>query len=140
MLMNYSWPGNIRELGAVVDRAVILGNGKSLEVATALGLSKPAPPRAPDNEPTFYEVIPEARSPMPPNLEQPKSAAGEEGRIESLNESIKRAIERALLVSSGQIEGKRGAANALKINPHTLRAKMRKLGIRWSDYRRDTDD
>ncbi len=28
-LMNYRWPGNIRELQAVIDRAVILGGGKS---------------------------------------------------------------------------------------------------------------
>jgi hydrogenase-4 transcriptional activator len=141
-LIEYHWPGNIRELQAVMDRAVILGRGIRLDIATALGIgmSQRYQPPPTSDEPTYYEVIPEARSPMPTILEQPKSAAGDEGRIESLNESIKRAIERALLVSSGQIEGKRGAANALKINPHTLRAKMRKLGIRWSDYRRDTDD
>jgi hydrogenase-4 transcriptional activator len=140
-LIEYHWPGNIRELQAVMDRAVILGRGIRLDITTALGIgiSQRYQPAPPSDEPTYYEVIPEARLPMPPHLEQPKSTV-EEGRIESLNESIKRAIERALLVSNGQIEGKRGAANALKINPHTLRAKMRKLGIRWSDYRRDTDD
>lgn len=140
-LIRYHWHGNIRELQAVMDRAVILGRGVRLDIATALGIgisqrNQPAPA---SDEPTYYEVIPEARLPMPTPSEQPKSIV-EEGRNESLNESIKRAIERALLVSNGQIEGKRGAANALKINPHTLRAKMRKLHIRWSDYRRDTDD
>ena len=27
LLQTYEWPGNIRELGAVIDRAAILGNG-----------------------------------------------------------------------------------------------------------------
>ena len=37
LLTSYLWPGNIRELAAVIDRAAILGNGKGLEVAQALG-------------------------------------------------------------------------------------------------------
>jgi DNA-binding NtrC family response regulator len=44
MLAEYSWPGNIRELGAVIDRAAILGNGKTLEVAISLGLNQPLIP------------------------------------------------------------------------------------------------
>lgn len=39
MLERYPWPGNIRELGAVIDRAMILGDGRSLMVAAALGLN-----------------------------------------------------------------------------------------------------
>jgi transcriptional regulator with GAF, ATPase, and Fis domain len=62
---------------------------------------------------------------------QPK----DDSSILPLNEMIKQHIERALLRSQGQVEGKRGAARILQINPHTLRAKMRKLGIRWVDYR-----
>ena len=43
---SYAWPGNIRELAAVIDRAAILGNGKRLEVAQALGATvTPAAPR-----------------------------------------------------------------------------------------------
>ncbi len=38
LLATYSWPGNVRELAAVIDRAAILGDGKRLEVATALGV------------------------------------------------------------------------------------------------------
>jgi transcriptional regulator with PAS, ATPase and Fis domain len=37
-LADYHWPGNIRELGAVIDRAVIFGGGCTLDVATALGI------------------------------------------------------------------------------------------------------
>src|SRR5208283_659977 len=43
LLVSYPWPGNIRELAAVIDRAAILGHGKRLEVAQALGATvKPA--------------------------------------------------------------------------------------------------
>ncbi|MFO0870892.1 MAG: sigma-54 dependent transcriptional regulator, partial [Pirellulales bacterium] len=61
LLTNYDWPGNIRELGAVIDRAAILGNGKRLEVAQALGFSRPLVTAAPAaaTQPTLYEVIPE---------------------------------------------------------------------------------
>src|SRR4051812_19971812 len=41
LLQQYDWPGNIRELGAVIDRAAILGDGHSLELAAALGVAGP---------------------------------------------------------------------------------------------------
>src|SRR3954454_14278933 len=41
LLQGYDWPGNIRELGAVIDRAAILGDGRSLELAAALGIGVP---------------------------------------------------------------------------------------------------
>src|SRR4051812_14859341 len=41
LLQRYDWPGNIRELGAVIDRAAILGDGHSLELAAALGVGAP---------------------------------------------------------------------------------------------------
>jgi transcriptional regulator with GAF, ATPase, and Fis domain len=137
-LIDYHWPGNIRELQAVIDRAVILGRGAKLDITTALGIGfgqryQPAPE---SDEPTFYEVIPESSSPLV-TQEPSQATTGDNARIESLNESMKKHIERALLASRGQIEGKRGAAETLRINPHTLRAKMRKLGIRWSDFRKD---
>jgi transcriptional regulator with GAF, ATPase, and Fis domain len=44
-------------------------------------------------------------------------------------------IERALHASQGRIEGPKGAALHLGINPHTLRSRMRKLGITWARYR-----
>src|SRR4029079_17403773 len=37
LLVRYPWPGNVRELAAVMDRAAILGDGHSLQVAKALG-------------------------------------------------------------------------------------------------------
>jgi hydrogenase-4 transcriptional activator len=52
---------------------------------------------------------------------------------------MKRHIEAALTITQGRIEGRRGAAAALKINPHTLRARMRKLGIDWNHFREQVD-
>ena len=46
-----------------------------------------------------------------------------------------RHIEAALVRTRGRIEGPDGAARLLDINPHTLRARMRKLGIDWQRYR-----
>jgi transcriptional regulator with GAF, ATPase, and Fis domain len=44
-------------------------------------------------------------------------------------------IEAALRVTQGRVEGPRGAARLLAINPHTLRARMRKLKINWTSFR-----
>jgi hydrogenase-4 transcriptional activator len=124
LLSAYDWPGNIRELGAVIDRAVILGGGRSLDVAVALGLSRqqrPAP--VPPADATLYEVIPESIAP------EAQPASSGPGDIVPLATAMRQHIERALAATEGRIEGKRGAAALLEINPHTLRARMRKLGI-----------
>jgi hypothetical protein len=44
-------------------------------------------------------------------------------------------IEQALAATHGRIEGPFGAARLLRVNPHTLRARMRKLGIDWARHR-----
>jgi transcriptional regulator with GAF, ATPase, and Fis domain len=121
LLVNYPWPGNIRELGAVIDRAAILGNGKSLEIAAALGPGGPVMSAAPRHESNGHSVVEEVSSP---------SIA-----LASLDTAMKSHIERALAATRGRVEGKRGAAKILGINPHTLRARMRKLGVRWEEFR-----
>jgi hypothetical protein len=60
---------------------------------------------------------------------------GEAPPATSLNEAMRRHICAALRRTRGRVEGPRGAALALGINPHTLRARMRKLGIDWARYR-----
>jgi transcriptional regulator with GAF, ATPase, and Fis domain len=119
LLSEYSWPGNIRELAAVIDRAAILGNGKRLEVAQALGatVKPPVPPQA-------------AETPATP--EQPSE-------VLSLDKAMRLHIERVLAITRGRIEGRRGTAALLDINPHTLRARMRKLGIDWAKFRARDD-
>jgi transcriptional regulator with GAF, ATPase, and Fis domain len=55
--------------------------------------------------------------------------------IVSLDDAIRAHIDKALQAAKGRIEGPQGAAQLLKVNPHTLRARMRKLGLDWSKYR-----
>jgi hydrogenase-4 transcriptional activator len=124
LLCNYSWPGNVRELGTVIDRAAILGDGKSLEVAKALGVGI-GPSLA----------IPEVQSRK--TLHTSNGAAAND--IEPLNTVIRRHLEAALTATKGRIEGPFGAAKLLQINPHTLRAKMRKLGVDWALFRVHND-
>ena len=117
LLMAYPWPGNIRELGAVIDRAAILGDGRQLEVAKALG----------------FGVSPAAeQSGTEPLRATPRDNPA---TFLSLDAAMKQHIEAALKLTKGRIEGKHGAAAILEINPHTLRARMRKLGVEWSIFR-----
>jgi transcriptional regulator with GAF, ATPase, and Fis domain len=48
---------------------------------------------------------------------------------------MKKHIALALRATRGRIEGPRGTAAVLGINPHTLRSRMRKLGLDWSLFR-----
>src|SRR4029450_8892153 len=41
LLSEYRWPGNVREIAAVMDRAVLIGQGRSLHVRAGPGLSNP---------------------------------------------------------------------------------------------------
>ncbi|MDF1535490.1 MAG: sigma-54 dependent transcriptional regulator [bacterium] len=116
-LVSYSWPGNVRELASVIDRAVLLGNGKGLEIGRALGFSGPA------------AGLPERDHPHEAAL------SGSPQVFPSLDTVIAGHIEAALRATNGRIDGPQGAAGLLKINPHTLRARMRKLGIDWKEYR-----
>jgi hydrogenase-4 transcriptional activator len=122
VLMSYPWPGNIRELGAVIDRAAILGNGKTLEIVAALGAGGPVmvvpPTVAMDQQPDGIGLMPTVG-------------------LATLDAAMKAHIERALMATRGRVEGNRGAAKILGINPHTLRARMRKLGIKWDEYREE---
>ena len=114
LLRAYSWPGNVRELGAVIDRAAILGDGQTLEIAAALGVT--APPLR----------MATANHSMPP-------VAG--ATLAPLEDAIRGHIETALAQTGGRVEGPHGAARLLDVNPHTLRSKMRKLGIDSKKFR-----
>jgi len=117
LLRSYDWPGNVRELAAVLERAAILGDGKRLDVPTALGMLEPA-----------TQAAPRASAPPVPT-EQPVP------EVDPLEKAVATHIERALRACHGRIEGPFGAAQLLGINPHTLRARMRKLGIDWARFR-----
>ena len=76
-----------------------------------------------------------APAPPPPQVKAPPPPEPEGEDIEPLDDVIKRHIERALTACQGRIDGPFGAARKLVINPHTLRARMRKLGVNWRRFR-----
>ncbi len=119
LLRGYDWPGNVRELAAVIERATILGNGKRLDMRTALGATSL---RAPSQPP-------------PAALGETHKDGARAVGVLTLDEAMAEHIQRALEACHGRIEGPFGAAKVLDINPHTLRARMRKLGIEWSQFR-----
>ena len=121
-LENYPWPGNVRELAAVMDRAVILGNGDELAVAQALGGTRQ---QEPDTSLPSRALLPGDRS-------QPASSS----TFLTLDAAMRQHIEQVLAHTQGRIDGPHGAARILDINPHTLRARMRKLEVRWNAFRR----
>ncbi len=128
MLAAYPWPGNVRELAAVIDRAAILGDGKRLDVATAVGVGADSPT-------TDWGGSSTAGWSGSSTAALTDAAPREVAEIEALETIVRRHIEVALTAADGQIEGRRGAAAMLRINPHTLRARMRKLDIQWSRFR-----
>lgn len=116
LLTSYNWPGNIRELATVIDRAALLGNGKTLELCKTLGNIQASATlfASKDNVNDFDQ----------------------EKEILTLDEVMRNHIEQTLRFTEGRIEGPSGAAKLLAINPHTLRARMRKLGICWKNFRK----
>jgi transcriptional regulator with GAF, ATPase, and Fis domain len=77
------------------------------------------------------------RAPIPP----PARPAGHpsSAHIEPLDVVMRRHIEAALHETHGRIDGPHGAARLLHINPHTLRARMRKLKVDWRGFRKSPD-
>ena len=125
LLLAYSWPGNARELAAVMDRAVILGQGRCLDVAKALGM--PLGPN--DIRPASKRVD---HSSNQDELPLGNNAAN---GTTDLNDVVRQHIENILTQTKGRIEGHGGAAELLGINPHTLRARMNKLRLDWKRFR-----
>jgi formate hydrogenlyase transcriptional activator len=107
-LTAYHWPGNIRELQNVVERAVILIEGDTFEVDES------------------WLKRESAASPQP-----------HEG-LSALADREVEMIEAALAESHGRISGPSGAATKLGIPRQTLESKIRRLGIDKYGQKRPT--
>jgi formate hydrogenlyase transcriptional activator len=111
-LSNYSWPGNIRELENLLERAVLLSPGKELRVPLSeLKSATLAAPADADSSSSFASLT----SPASP--------------VSTLEEAERQHILRALKQTQWRIAGPKGAAVLLGVKRTTLQARMRKLGI-----------
>ncbi len=98
-LQEYNWPGNIRELRHVIERAVLATSGNKLHLDEIYSLST-------------GQIVPKS-----------------EDKNMTLEEVERKHIVKALKKSKGKISGEKGAAKILGLHPNTLRFRMQKLGI-----------
>jgi PAS domain S-box-containing protein len=118
LLSRYDWPGNIRELQNVIERAVVLSKGPVLRLGSDL-----LPTR--NGAPAEEEVV---------SLSNADSVESAHSTLEQVE---KRHILNILEEASWVIEGDRGAAKILDLHPNTLRSRMKKLGIDRSSAKVD---
>jgi len=107
-LSRYHWPGNIRELQNVIERAVIISSGPVLSVDVT--------------DLKFPKAVPLA--------EKPAATKSTNGALHNvLQETERQQVLQALKQCNWVVAGPHGAAALLEINRSTLQVRMRKLGI-----------
>jgi PAS domain S-box-containing protein len=111
LFQGYHWPGNIRELQNVVERAVVLCEGETFCV-----------------DPSW--LVPASSSPTSPNPTTQTIPL-----VADLAERERAMIENALREAEGLISGPTGAAAKLGVPRQTLESKIRKLGINRHSFR-----
>jgi len=109
-LCRYHWPGNIRELQNVIERAVILSTGAELVLDVA-------------------DLKPLKASRLEEKTVTPDFAPGR-GLRAHLDETEREQILKALAQCNGVVAGPQGAAALLGMKRSTLQLRMRKLGIK----------
>jgi len=114
-LTNYPWPGNIRELQNVIERAVILATEPTLRLDC--------------------QLMPILASTIGGEVLEMSAQDDEQAILESstrtltLDEVDRNHIRAVLQLTGGVIDGPKGAAKMVNIHPNTLRHRMKKLGI-----------
>jgi transcriptional regulator with GAF, ATPase, and Fis domain len=109
-LQSYDWPGNIRELRNVIERAVIISRGGVLDFDLPVKNSLPAPPR-----------------PKPPGVDSPDAEVLTEPEMQRRErENLLLALQK----TNWKIKGVGGAAELLGVKPTTLNTRMKKMGLK----------
>ena len=111
VLVAYHWPGNIRELQNLIERAVILSTGAVLNVPLRDLQSQP-------------------QAPIAANAPGDAQAGGKPRKIETLEDVERRHVLDALKATDWVVGGPKGAAVLLGLKRSTLQVRMEKLGIR----------
>ena len=114
--MRYSWPGNIRELQNVIERAVILSAGSSLQL--------------PEGDLQITDAQPSVASTASITQVEPAAAA-----TVTLADAEREHIVAALRDTAWTVGGPKGAATRLELKRSTLLRKMKKLGISRTESR-----
>jgi formate hydrogenlyase transcriptional activator len=124
-LKMWAWPGNIRELENLVERAVILTRGRSLEA-----------PLSELRKATVDEAKPPAgQDDIARIVKETIKALHTTGNVADQDTKRQRdVIVRALTESKGRVGGADGAAARMGLNRTTLLARMKKLSIDPRDY------
>ncbi len=110
-LAAYDWPGNLRELANVLERATILSPRREIGPEV---LDMPA------RSASARRVEPPSRPAAPP----------QGGPVLTLAEAQRAHIEHVLGLVEGRVYGRGGAAELLGLKPSTLQSRMKKLGVR----------
>jgi PAS domain S-box-containing protein len=115
-LRQYDWPGNVRELQNVIERAAVISTGRRLQLPEGWTPSEVWKPAAYGSVPSMGSL----------QLDKNDHLPSEEC---SLDEVGRNYIVQILQQTGWRVEGPKGAARILGLNPSTLRSRMLKLGI-----------
>ncbi|MSR42735.1 MAG: sigma-54-dependent Fis family transcriptional regulator [Pedosphaera sp.] len=129
-LLAHPWPGNIRELQNVIERAVILCDENNPITPDLLGLTAPHAP----SEKTFAPVVIEAKKEPAAIASSPEAPAHDgNGKVDAPNETLADVERRHILnVLRHCANNRTQAAKVLDVNIRTLRNKLNEYKVEES--------